>query len=190
LIAGVWTQFVPASPWIGFMYRLSDGSTFARLWNGFSDPVRFADPNSGPAFRWNGSFLTEFDDQVFTLKDQASVTRWGPQGLPLQSDWYQEFFDYGSFFSKMLTRTTKSIPTTQNIEVTGDPRIQLGDAVKILDPKGLGESMQLQVLGINRTFSKDNGLIDSYTVELTESPRVGIWDSAQYGIWDASFIWT
>jgi hypothetical protein len=190
LIAGVWTQFVPASPWIGFMYRLSDGSTFARLWNGFSDPVRFADPNSGPAFRWNGSFLTEFDDQVFTLKDQTSVTRWGPQGLPLQSDWYQEFFDYGSFFSKMLARTTKSIPTTQNIEVTGDPRIQLGDAVKILDPKGLGESMQLQVLGINRTLSKDNGLIDSYTVELTESPRVGIWDSAQYGIWDASFIWT
>lgn len=189
-IGGIWEQIQVGSPWLGFMYRLADGSTMARLWNGFSEPIRFADPNAGAAFRWDGSKLTRFDDQVFILRDDTSVTRWGPQGIELESDWYQEFFDYGSFFSKLLTRTAKPIPTTQNIEVAGDPRTQLGDAVKIYDPNGMGEGMQLQILGINRTFSRDNGLIDQYTVEMTEPPRVGVWDSAQYGIWESTFIWS
>lgn len=190
LVGGVWQSFPAATPWLSFMYRLADGSTFAKLWNGYGEPVRFADPNGGAAFRWDGSKLTMFDDQVFEMKDATSVSRWGPQGLELRSDWYQEFFDYGTFFSKLLARTSKPIPTTQNIQVAGDPRIQLGDAVRVYDPNGLGEDMRLQVLGINRTFTRDGGLVDSYTVEMTEAPRIGIWDSAQYGVWDASFIWS
>jgi hypothetical protein len=189
-VSGVWTDSAGTSPWLGYMYRLADGSTMARLWNGYAEPVRFADSSNGAAFRWDGSKLSTFDDQVFMLKDSTSVTRWGPQGLELTSDWYQEFFNYGDFFTKMLARTTKPIPTTQNIQVAGDPRVQLGDAIKITDPNGLGEEMRLQVLGITRTFSRDNGLVDEYAVEMTEAPRVGIWDSAQYGVWDASFIWS
>lgn len=187
---GIWTQISPASPWYGFMYRNADGSTMLKLYNGYGDPVRFADLNSGAAFRWDGSKMTQFDDQVFTIRDETSVSRWGPQGLELSSDWYQEFFSYGSFFNKMIARTARPIPATQNIEVAGDPRLQLGDAVKISDPGGLGEEMRLQILGISRRFSRDGGLVDSYTVEMTEPPRIGIWDSGQYGLWDSSFIWS
>lgn len=190
LVGGTWVNTPTGTPWLGFMYREADGSSILWLWNGYGEPIRFSDPNGGPAFRWNGSKMTTFDDQTFVVSDKASIDRWGPQGLPLQSDWYQEFFEYGTFFTKMLTRTTKPIPTTQNITVSGDPRIQLGDAAKILDPGGLGEEMRIQILGINRFFTRDEGLIDTYTVEMTEPPRIGIWDSAQYGVWDASFIWS
>jgi len=189
-IGGVWEQMEVSSPWEGYMYRKGDGSTIVELWNGFAEPVRFADPNGGPAFRWDGSKLTKFDDQNFTVENRDSQARWGVQGITFESDWYQEFFDYGSFFTKLLTRTSKPIPTTQNIVVAGDPRIQLGDSIRVFDPEGLGENVRLQILGINRTFSRDGGLVDSYTVEMTEPPRIGIWDSAQYGLWNTSFIWS
>jgi hypothetical protein len=185
-----WEDVLPASPWLGFMYRVADGATMVRMWNGFANPVRFADPGGGAAFRWDGSKLTMFDDQAFVIKDQASIDRWGSQGLELSSDWYQEFFEYGSFFDKMLTRTSQPIPATDSVTIAGDPRLQLGDAIKVQDPDGFGEDMRLQILGIRRSYSRDAGLVDDLTVELTAPPRVGLWDSAQYGVWDASFIWS
>lgn len=191
LTGGTWIeQNSNTTPWDMTMFRAADGSTILRVWNGYSVPVRFSNSSGGAAFRWNGSKLVNFADQTFTVRDQASILKWGPQGLPLNGDWYQEFYDVDGVFSKFLARTSDPIPTTQSVIIAGDPRLQLGDAIKIQDPDGFGEEMRLQIYGITRKFSRDAGLVDELTVELTAPPKIGFWDSPQYGIWDTSFIWS
>jgi len=186
-----WEDILPGGGvWESRMFRDKDGATVIQAWNGNAYTVRFALTGGNPAFRWDGSMLTMFDDQVFLKSDAPSVAKYGPQGLPLASDWYQEFYDNAGMFTKLLARTTKPIPTTDAITTAGDPRLQMGDALKVRDPEGMGEEMHLQVYGIRRSYSKDSGLIDDLTVEMTEPPRIGIWDSPQYGLWDNTFYWS
>jgi hypothetical protein len=74
--------------------------------------------------------------------------------------------------------------------VAGDPRRQLGDTERLQDPDGLGEEMKVQVYGITRNFSKDEGLTDTLAVEMIKPALIGYWDSPQYGLWGSSFIWS
>lgn len=184
-----------------WMYRGPSGECILRYNEGYVNPVRFAvsetwdnlpipEGTSSPAMRWDGSKLNFFDDLVFNMKNEASITKWGVQGLELSSDWYQEFFNYASLMDKLLVRTANPIPATDNVVIAGDPRLQLGDVVSVWDPDGLGEELRLQILGINRTFSKSDGLIDELTVELVRPANIGIWDSSQYGLWDTTFYWS
>ncbi len=198
LVAQVWDPgtntwnnvLVAGGTWDGFMYRAEDGSCIARLWNGLDKMVRFSLSGGTPAFRWDGSKLEAFDDQVFQIRDAESIAMWGEQGLELSGDWYQEFYSRGEFLTAILARTSKPIPATQNISIAGDPRLQLGDASRSTDPDGMGEDMRLQIYGIRRTFSKDAGLVDELTVEMTQPPQIGIWDSSQYGLWNQTFYWS
>lgn len=209
---GVSVQFLPASgKWDNFtyampnpfdkmfMYRTADGGTAVRVYNGYGKPIRFADStvnsnveditDATPAFRWNGSKLTSFDNQVFALQDNTSVGLYGARTLELSGDWYQEFYTRGTFLSKIIARTSRPIPATDNVQIAGDPRLQLGDTIEIHDPDGMGETIRLQILGINRTFSRDGGLVDDLTVELVRPSDVGLWDSASY-VWDSTFKWS
>lgn len=186
-----------------FMYRGPNGEVLLRYNEGYGPvPWRFVlaetynnssgavDSNGQPAFRWNGSGMTAFDDRVVTIKNTASINKHGPQGLELSGDWYQEFFNHGGMIDKLLAQTGEPVPSTDSIVIKGDPRLQLGDAIQVQDPSGFGELLQMQITGITRTFSKDNGLVDTLAVELTEPTHNGIWDSAQYGLWDNTFYWT
>lgn len=187
---GTWQQFNnSAGEWSARMYRMDDGSTMLDIYNGFTRYVKFA-YDSTAAFRWNGSKMTKFDDQVFIHNDLLSIDKYAAQGLELAGDWYQEFYNKVGFIDKIVARTAKPIPTTDNVSIAGDPRLQLGDAIRVVDPEGLGEELRLQILGINRTFTRDGGLVDDLTVEMVEPPRVGIWDSAQYGRWNQTFVWS
>lgn len=184
-----------------WMYRGPQGQTILRYNEGWTNPHRFAlsqifdnnpvaDESSSAAFRWGGLKLNTFDDLVFTVKNADSITRWGAQGLELSGDWYQEAFNAAGLVDKILERTADPIPVTDNVTIAGDPRLQLGDTIQVYDPEGLGEALRLQILGIQRTYSRDGGLVDVLTVELVRPPGVGIWDSPQYGLWDSTFIWS
>lgn len=184
-----------------WMYRGPDGDTKLRYNNGFAQDVRFAiaqtwdnsvipEGTSQAAFKWEGSKLSFFDDTTFTIRNDTSINQWGAQGLPLSGDWYQEFYNRNGMLDGLLLRTADPVPTTDAITVPGDPRLQLGDCIQVTDPYGLGELLQMQILGITRSYSKDAGLVDTLTVELTEPTHIGIWDSPQYGIWDQTFYWS
>lgn len=185
-----WANANFGGSWRGNMYRARDGACIVHLWNGAQDPIRFAVGEGSPAFRWDGSQLTAFDDQVFSLVDEESMAKWGSQGLELGGDWYQEFYAAGTFLSNLLSRTSQPIPTTQAITIAGDPRLQLGDGIRVIDSDGMGEDMRMQILGIRRTFSRTAGLVDDLSVEMTQPPQIGLWDSAQYGIWGQTFYWS
>jgi hypothetical protein len=90
--------------------------------------------------------------------------------------------------SYLMPGTERPVPTTQAITIAGDPRLQFGDTLRIHDRDGFGERVDVQIQGIRRSYSVDNGLTDTLSVEMIAPPG-GIWDSAQYGIWESTFVW-
>lgn len=166
-------------------YSDQNGKLTISFWNGYTEAARFS------KLRLGGTLVTKQSNKIYQVENSASVAKYGPQNQSMSGDWVQDqpssVTRLGDF---LLNRTVESIPATDVVEVAGDPRLQFGDAVKVADPDGFGETMRFQVLGISRRFTQEQGLVDSLTVELTRPPNVGIWDSSQYGRWDQTMIWS
>lgn len=178
-----------------WVYGNEDGSFTIEIHNGYGDPARLA--TGGPtdsgsaALRVVGSVVHTDETAILTALDRDSIAIYGRRNMPLTGDWIQWQPDVvTSLLEYVLPRTIKPIPTTDAITVAGDPRLQLGDRVDIVDPQGMGELIGVQIYGTHRTYTKDTGLMDTHTVEMLAPPRIGIWDSAQYGLWDETFIWS
>lgn len=176
----------------------SRGVMIVQIVNPWSEPARLAvsdqptvgNASSQAAMRIAGTAINKFDPTSFQTIDLGSVSKYGPRNFKASGDWYQQDYNAEGLMSVLLPRTVKPIPTTEEIELPGDPRLQLGDTMRLQDPDGLGEELRLQVFGISRTFSRDQGLTDHLSVELLRPAGLGIWDSSQYGRWDQSMIWS
>lgn len=160
-----------------------------------SEEVRLA-ANTGDvgegdaAVRAAGTAILQYDEVPIVSKDRESIEKYSERALTLSGDWYQDRFAQTLIQGILLARTSKPAPVTDAITISGDPRLQLGDTVQVIDPDGFGENFKLQIYGINRRFSREEGLVDTLTVELIAAPGVGIWDSEQYGRWDETFVWS
>lgn len=200
LISGVWQERTDRVSGVDINARLDeDGNLIIRVWNGYDEPCRFAHGSGAaghgdgqPALKIMGTLMTAQPNAIQTVYDRPSVLKYGERNLPLAGDWIQWQPDTASstLLETLLPRTIQPIPTTENITVVGDPRRQLGDTLQLEDPDGFGEEMKIQVYGVTRTFSQNNGLTDTLTVEMIKPALIGVWDSPQYGLWGSSFIWS
>ena len=190
LVDGTWQEMPNRikSPITAYFNR--EGFLLINVWNNFPEPMRFATNSGEAAFRVGGTIIEDYGTQTTSSRDTDSVSRYGGRNHSLSGDWYQDTFNEDGLIDKLLERTASPIPTTDAIEVAGDPRLQLGDTIEVLDPDGFGERMRLQILGIRREYSRDGGLTDTLTVELVRPAGIGLWDSPQYGRWDETFIWS
>jgi hypothetical protein len=145
--------------------------------------------SSNPACWIGGTLINDQPVLGITTRDAASVGKYGQRNYEASGDWYQEYYNSNGLVNVLLARTAKPIPTTDQIIIAGDPRLQLGDTIQLNDSDGLGEQLRAQITGINRKFSLDKGLTDVLTIELLRPAGQGIWDSSQYGRWDQSLIW-
>lgn len=174
-----------------------DGIMRVRIFNPWAETARLAVSNtptvgnadSTPACWIGGTAINEQAVLGITSRDDASIGKYGQRNYQASGDWYQEYYNSNGLASVLLSRTTKPIPTTDQIVIAGDPRLQLGDTIQLNDIDGLGEQLRAQITGINRKFNRDKGLTDVLTVELLRPAGLGIWDSSQYGRWDQSLIW-
>lgn len=175
-----------------------DGYMVVEIINPWAENARLAVSNqptvgnadSQPAMKINGTKIIEYDDIALATSDRPSISKYGPRNYEAKGEWYQEYYNLENLMSTLIPRTVKPIPSTQDIRIAGDPRLQLGDVLYLDDVDGFGEQMRVQIYGITRTFSVTNGLTDTLTVEMLRPAGVGIWDSTQYGRWDQSFIWS
>lgn len=174
----------------------SNGYVSIKLWNGYGYDTRLAGETNargdqhGPTFHLGGSVIYEYDGSTFYTEDRDSIATYGSRHLKLESDYYQDLFVDTGVIDKLMARTTKPIPRTDAVTMAGDPRLQIGDTVSVRDPAGIGEATRLQILGISRSYSLDEGLTDSLDVEMIEPTGIGRWDSPQYGLWDQTFTWS
>lgn len=172
-------------------YYNDKGNVVVKIWNGWEGPIRLALGNgddSKPAFHLGGSGLIDYDPQTEVLRNDASVAKYMARSLDLSGELYQDMSNYNNIVSKFLARTNSPIPSSDQIVIPGDPRLQLGDAIRVRDTKGFGEYFDVQIYGITRTFSVDDGLTDTLSVQMV--PAGGKWDDVIYGIWGSTFVWT
>ena len=172
------------------VYHDRDGHLVLKIRNGWSEDIRLADKDGNPALRVKGTVIAKGEPLTFQQQDDDSVRRYGARNFRMSGDWYQDSFQTEQLVNKLLQRTVDPIPTTDAITIPGDPRLQLGDTIRVSDPEGFGERMDLQIYGINRVFDVNQGLTDTLTVEMVRPSRIGYWDSPQYGRWDETFIWS
>lgn len=195
LIGGVWQEQDARVSGVDInVYHSSSGAFIVRIFNGYGDPVRLAHNTATPgegaaAFRFHGTGIEDGDDQVFRFENRTSITKYGARNFTLSGEWYQEFFEALGMTAETVPRTSRPIPIIDDIQIVGDPRLQLGDTVSVRDSEGAGEEFHLQIYGIRREYSRDHGLTDRLTTEVVRR-AVGVWDSPQYGIWGSSFIWS
>lgn len=190
--AGAWSEaitFGTAGVDIHCYYD-EDGAVTIRIWNGWAQPIRLARGNgdaSYPAFRMQGTKVVYYDDFTDVELNNTSVAKYMPQTLSLSGDWVQEYMDQDGLVQKMLTKTSAPTPVADAIVMPGDPRLQMGDTIRLRDDEGFGFRFDIQINGIRREYSLDSGLTDSLTVEML--PVAGIWDDPVYGLWDETLIW-
>lgn len=176
-------------------YMNEDGSLTIEIYNGHPRDMRIATGDAGEsssaAFKLGGSAVSQNQTAILSTMDRDSIDKYGRRNYPMSGDWVQwqpavadQLVDF------VLPRTIAPIPTTDAVTIAGDPRLQLGDCIEVIDQNGMGELMQMQIYGIQRNYSRDTGLTDTLTVEMIQPPRIGIWDSPQYGLWDETFIWS
>lgn len=175
-----------ASPII-VSYFDNESRLVVSVWAFINQDIRLVTDSGQPAMRIEGTAIHTKDNQVTITKDQTSVAKWGGRNLHLRGDWYQEYSNYRGMINTLIQSTKEPTPTTDAITIAGDPRLQFGDTIRINDKYGFGESFNIQIYGIRRTFDVDSGLTDTLSVELI-APG-GIWDSATYGIWEQTFVW-
>lgn len=176
-----------------WVYGNEDNSTTIVITNGYGQDARLATDSGGAAMRIVGSVVHADETIIQRNQSQSSIDKYGARNYALTGDWVQDVTGSGQvtpIAAYVLGRTLQVIPTTEDITIPGDPRIQLGDRLNVRDPQGIGELIGLQVYGINRSFSKANGLTDQLTVEMLAPAKIGVWDSVQYGVWDSTFYWS
>lgn len=160
------------------------------MWNPNGGAVGFHGPNDSKWFRADGTLVREEPERSWEVRSGSSVAEYGERILELNNNfWLQDEFQTRNMLQAIVDRIARPIPVSDTVTVPGDPRVQLGDTIEVRDADGFGEFMWLQVLGIKRSFG-DDGLTDTYTVEMVLNPGEGVWDSPTYGLWDQSFIWS
>lgn len=164
------------------------GEMQIEIWNGYSEPMRLATDDGGAAYRINSTFTFQDPPANTQFKNLGSISKYGGRNIALDGDWHQEYSNINGMVSGMLNKTIVPNPVTDAITMAGDPRVQLGDTIRINDIDGFGERFDVQVYGITRTWDLNGGLSDTYTVELVR-PAGSTWDDPVYGIWDDTFMW-
>lgn len=146
-----------------------DGYLRFSIWNGYTMSMRLATNNEEPALRIGGNMRVVYDDFRTSYKDEPSISEFGTRNYDVSSRWIQYASGANTFTNYMLPRLSRTASVADNtVSMPGDPRIQLGDTLAVEDGDGFGSGFGLQVVGITREFNEENGLLDTYTVEVVQ----------------------
>lgn len=144
-----------------------DGFLHFQIVNPYSNTIRFAFGEEEPAFRVGGSLKIDYDPAISNYRDEDSIAKYGARNLQIDNRWIQFGSPNYLFANYLSDRASRVVSVAdQEIEAPGDPRIQLGDTILVRDEEGFGDEFKIQVTGITRTFTRDEGLTDSYSVEV------------------------
>src|SRR5690606_27042751 len=145
-----------------------DGFIRLEVWNDFDNTLRFGfGTDAEPALRIGGSLKVDYDPAISNYRDEDSIAKYGARNLQIDNRWIQFGSPNYLFANYLSDRAARVVSLAdQAIEAPGDPRIQLGDTILVRDEEGFGDEFKIQVTGITRTFTRDEGLTDSYTVEV------------------------
>lgn len=120
---------------------------------------------------------------AITATDDASIVEHGEQALDLPDNpWRQDQDSVAGLVGEILGQTAWSRPVLTNVGIVGDPRLQLGDRVRIVDVQGIALDGEHWLTGISTTHS--GGKL-AQRVTARQATTTLLWD---VGRWDVN-VW-
>jgi hypothetical protein len=184
---------IEVSAGVGVEYVHTGGRTGQVIVRNYSEfPVRFQLPSATGgqgALRVAGFRVEMANEQVETVRSDGSIAAYGERGLPLgASAWRQRIEPLREIAGGVLATLANPLPVIAGVPVVSDPRLQLGDTVRLVDPTGQG-SLRATVVDINRSLALDTGkLTERLGVRPVAPPALGILDDPELGLLDSTLI--
>ncbi len=182
---------IEVSAGVSVEYVHTGGSTGQVIVRNYSEfPVRFQLPSATGgqgALRVAGYRVELANEQVETVRSDGSIAAYGERGLPLgASVWRQRIEPLRDIAGGVLATLANPLPVVAGVPVVSDPRLQLGDTVRLVDPTGQG-SLRATVVDINRSLDT-GGLTERIGVRPVAPPGLGILDDPELGLLDSTLI--
>lgn len=168
---------------------VSGSSILVQFTNNNNFDVYIVDPTGQPATQIVTSWMSAGTVTYGTTwQDDDSVRRHGPQplssGLPA-TRWRQREASSDNIALILLSDLAEPRPVLQNIKVVGDPRLQIGDVVRFVDPDGLGLDDTFRLVGISPQYTPNDGFTQALVARSTGC-GIAVWDQS---FWDDCTVW-
>ena len=98
------------------------------------------------------------------MRDAASLVKYGEQPYAAPTNpWIQRRTVASTLAQAVLTDLATADLAINGLEIIADPRLQLGDVVRIVDPDGIALDGRYLLTGINETVTAQG----RYTMRIT-----------------------
>ncbi|WP_018350940.1 hypothetical protein [Longispora albida] len=149
------------------------------LTNGTGDVLYTANTAGTPTISVAGYALIVGPEVEHTVTDAKSVQRFGPQPLTLPAGpWVQTQQVADALGAELLSDLAWPQPAITGLDIIGDPRLQLGDRVRVTDPDGLALDGEYWISGITDRLSSSGY---TQTITARRAPAVLRWGQGAWG---------
>jgi hypothetical protein len=150
-----------------------------------TQPAIFATTGGAPAFKFGALVASNRATITQAYKRQSSIAIYTEQVLKLDQPsagrWWQVQSPVQTIALGLLKDLKRPIPILDPIPITGDPRLQLQDTVRVLDDPGLGGPIDCGALSV-RTDWSGGGLSQNLILRPFASPGTWILGHAERSI--------
>lgn len=156
-----------------------------RNYTGF--PVRFATTGGSAALRVQGYGLQLEPAQITQYRAEGSASLYGERVYKMAATDYRQYpATLNNVAGGLLSTLSDPMPVLGGVPIVGDPRLEPGDVVRLVDDQGQG-SFRAYVVGLRQAISGGK-LSTELTPRPIVSPGFGLLDDDELGISDDSLI--
>lgn len=121
-----------------------------------------------------------------TYVDIASIRKYGEQALPTigANEWMQRYDSAASLALTLLSDLAEARPVLTSVPIKGDPTLEFGDLVTIVDQFGLGVNGLYRITCKDPSHSPSDGFSQDLVVR--QAATVAFWDTNS---WDDGTVW-
>lgn len=121
-----------------------------------------------------------------TYQDITSIRKYGEQPLPTitGSDWMQREDSAAALALTLLSDLADAKPVLVNLPIKGDPTLEFGDLVTVVDSFGIGVNGLYRITGKDPSHTPSDGFTQELTVR--QAATVAYWDT---NFWDDGTVW-
>lgn len=170
--------------------QVSETHGLLTIVNTSNTPVQFQtlDPGGQPAMRVYGLPLRS-DGLVHkgVEANTGSADVYGDRTFPLESsEWRTDPESAQRLAAALAAQLGSPIPVVDDIPLVGDPRLQIGDLVRI---QAADQDFRVRLVKISHSLSESDGLTTTVAARPIAPPGLGVWDDTTLGVWDDTLIW-
>jgi len=161
---------------------VSAGAVKLRITNTITKTLYLVDNTGAPALVLRGRFVTVTSStSTPEAADAASIAEFGEQPLDVDHNpWRQSPDSAAGLAADLLAELRRPRPVLVGVEIIGDPRLQLGDRVRLQDRDGIGLDGDYWLTGIRDHLSRTGGYRQYVTAR--QASTVLRWGVGRWGV--------